>query len=873
MIRAWIALALLAVSWLFGLGYYQPANLLAWTIVCALGTLLSASRPGPMPSRRESYLALALLVPAVCLMPWPFRAGPLLLAVGLALFELAPADRRRPARLGFGALTAGVVLVVQSLVMLVYATQTARSHDLPGPLAKLVGGVATALGANAAADGSTVAIHSMREVHRLAATWDLFLDPATLCFYLGGLVLLGLEACRTLAPGRRWATWLRSARRFSLVIACWLPIRLGLLLALYIHRASAADFGNPLTVMNQFLSPWVLLGMLAGPVLLSWRLVRLETPEDEDKDASRSESRLVPIIRRWHLPAATALMLSAVGIVSFTFGWDPVGRPGSGRVMFMERHSTWEPSTKTYNTTEYGELASYNYGAIYDYCSRFFDMSHLLEENKIDDAKLAECDVLVIKTPTSRYSLEEVHAIERFVASGGGLLLVGDHTDVFLTSTYLNDVVRPFGFKYRSDLLFRVGSPYAELHEPEVIPHPILQHLPAMHFAGSCTIDPGGSLGRAVVQTAGMWSLPPDYHSENFFPEAEYRPEMRYGPFIQLWATRHGTGRVLAFTDSTIFSNFSTFEPGKAELMLGMLDWLNRQSPLDARPGRLALVALLLVAAAVFLVFSLLLMQGRETAWVVLLAAGMCGWSVGSALVVFGHHRAMPRPRPVRQLETVIIDRTVSEVPLCRGGFLQEDGTGYGLFEQWIPRLGYFTKRASGSAAFTGDALIVFCPTRSVSDDYRRELVDYVADGGNLLVVDSPDSVGSTANSLLWPFGITSDHSTPPSGKLGLLQIWPDIELAASCHITGGEPLMWVDDVPVAARVSHGKGTVMAIGFGSLLNDNNMGRQGTERAVWMLEPEPDTLLRYNLLFALVRGLVTGQPVVPPAGKDALAPAT
>ena len=56
---------------------------------------------------------------------------------------------------------------------------------------------------------------------------------------------------------------------------------------------------------------------------------------------------------------------------------------------------------------------------------------------------------------------------------------------------------------------------------------------------------------------------------------------MRYGAFNQLWATRHGSGRVLAWTDSTIFSNFSAFEPGKTELMLGMLEWLNRRSLLD----------------------------------------------------------------------------------------------------------------------------------------------------------------------------------------------------------------------------------------------------------------------------------------------------
>jgi len=41
MIRGWIATALLAGSWLFGLGYYQPANIVIW------GTLLL--RPAVLP--------------------------------------------------------------------------------------------------------------------------------------------------------------------------------------------------------------------------------------------------------------------------------------------------------------------------------------------------------------------------------------------------------------------------------------------------------------------------------------------------------------------------------------------------------------------------------------------------------------------------------------------------------------------------------------------------------------------------------------------------------------------------------------------------------------------------------------------------------
>ena len=97
----------------------------------------------------------------------------------------------------------------------------------------------------------------------------------------------------------------------------------------------------------------------------------------------------------------------------------------------------------------------------------------------------------------------------------------------------------------------------------------------------------------------------------------------------------------------------------------------------------------------------------------------------------------------------------------------------------------------------------------------------------------------------------------------------PALPVEASCEVLGGEPFMWVDRVPVAARALHKQGSVMAIGFGPVLNDTAMGGH------WMLTPDDDQLLRsdldpglltrYDLLFALLEGLIEKRPVVGPAG--------
>ncbi len=856
MIRVWIGTGLLAGSWLLGLGYYRPANWPVWVLTIVVGTLLMARAVDRLPDRRQLGTAFLMLLPVVWFMPLPYKVGPLLMAVGLAM-ELAPLARRWFDAVARSAVVAGTVLLAQSLTMLAYAAQTARSHELPWPLPRLVGAVAQLIGTDAATADTTVAVHGIREVHHLGATWDLLLDPATLCLFVGGLAMLGLTAWSRLPAERRWAWWLKSLRTLTLLFIAWLPIRLALVLGLYLHRAVRADPTVPPTVMDQFLGNWVQILLLLGPVLMAVRFMRM--PERTKAPSKQTLSEPPPSKPRT-LPAAIALACLAAGLVTFIVQWDPVGSRKAGRVMVVERHSTWEPTTRRYSTDWYGELASYNYAALYDFCGQYFEMSQLLESRKIDDDTLANHDVLIVKTPTARWSREEVEAVERFVAGGGGLMLVGDHTNVFKSGTYLNDLSRPFGFTFRDDLLFHVGTPYEQLYRRPLVPHPAVQNVPWMDFAVSCSIDPGRSSGRAAIQSHGMWNLPPAYHTENYHPQAEYRPEMRYGPFIQLWATRHGSGRVLAFTDSTIFSNFCVYQPGKAELFRNMVEWLNHGSPLNNRWTWLLLAVPLLLVAMAMLTAAEWLLRSRDGAWLSLLAAALLGWSAGSACAAATHACALPVPDNIRPLEHVVIDRTVSETPQSLGAFIRGEGAGYGLMEQWIPRLGYLTSRRKGDDAFSGDALVVLCPTRSASKQYRDRLVRFVSEGGKLLVVDSPENEGSTANSLLWPFDMGVSHAEPRRGLLKLPGDWPSIPLEAACEVTGGRPIATVNGLPVAATLNYNKGQVMVIGFGSLFNDASMGYN------WMVEPDAATRTRFDLLFELVRSLMSGRPVAKPPTK-------
>ncbi|MGQ9662907.1 MAG: hypothetical protein ACUVWX_11320, partial [Kiritimatiellia bacterium] len=738
------------------------------------------------------------------------------------LLRIAPIPRRWPARLGSAFLNAAAILLVQTAVILLYRKLTAWEHDLPPILAHGVEWIARLAGSETAYGGRQIALFTMRKVHQLAPTWELLLDPVTACFFAGGITALLL---------RRKNVGLL-VLRFVLTIAIWLPLRCGFLVGLFMHRALITDYDAPLRLMAQFWSPWLLLALAFVPIPAVMRIsaapaASVETPASAERSPLR---------------AIVSLLLLAAGVAVVTLGtfWDPVGRRKAGRVLIDEYHSTWEPTTRPFDTTWYGHKSGYNYACLYDYCSRFYEMGRIT--NRIDQALLTNCDVLILKVPTAPYAAEEVTAIVKFVERGGGLLLIGEHTDVFLTSTHLNQVARKFGFEFRSDCLFGLEEAFVQRYRPPFVPHPAVRLVEDLDFAVSCSIRPQSWRGRAAILDTGLWSLPADYHASNFYPQVEDRADARYGAFIELWATRHGKGRILAFGDSTIFSNFSLFEPGKSELLLGVLEWLNHGNRYGDPRFVLWTLGLILVVTAV-------VVRPRSLETVLFLGTGLLAWAAVAG-ICRSHYFAVSLPRPVRPLTVVSVDRTISDALLSRCGFIQGTSQGFGIFEQWILRLGYFTTRRSGVEVFRGDLVIFFAPSRWPTLEFRSALLDYVANGGTVLVLDSALNEKSTANSLLAPFGLAFDQDVSLEGTLQTPEGWPAVPVMATRTIKGGEPFVSLDGRPVAAVARYGKGLVAGVGFGARFNDENMGVT--------TELEPDESLRrvFDLQFSLLRWLVS-----------------
>jgi hypothetical protein len=97
------------------------------------------------------------------------------------------------------------------------------------------------------------------------------------------------------------------------------------------------------------------------------------------------------------------------------------------------------------------------------------------------------------------------------------------------------------------------------------------------------------------------------------------------------------------------------------------------------------------------------------------------------------------------------------------------------------------------------------------------------------------------------------------TGVLTAAGPWPGLQVEHAAEVSGGQRIASLDGGPaVAATIRHGKGLVMAIGFGSLFNDARMGNQ------WWHYPDETERTRYEFLFSLLRCVLEDKPVAKPA---------
>jgi len=725
-------------------------------------------------------------VAVACIACLPFISAELRIAAGVVAIGAAIAMLRAKGarRIGGGIAASGLLSLLLVGATGLFVRFAASAHEA-APLRILETWMAKLLGMGTATVGREIILPAGSRFVPAVPSWDQF------GLLYGVLIVVSVVGFAALTQGSRGLARV-AVRSIALTIA-YLGARHFVLLLVALEMARPSVFWVPSVVLPTLVPLFLLLVRVAG-VRAEWNA----TPLLQGGDLSPRRAAV----------ATTAVVVGTL-LVSLAFLLAPAGARSDGRVLFDEAHGEWESTSRAMDTEWYGLASTYNYDSLYRWLDDYYEVGRVT--GRIDCADLQRGDTLILKTPSIPYTPNEVDAITAHVRRGGGLLVIGDHTNVFGTTSVLNPVLAPFGLRLGYDATYRLRDGGFTVYESRGTADPILQHIAQFDFLTSCSLY-GGAFTLPVIYDARILANVADYSTPNFFPESRVALTSTFGAFLQAGAVEAGRGRVVAFTDSTCFSNFSLHMDGYTGFLLGTIEYLRRENPLPGwRPMATALGG---IAAAGGL--AIWAASRRRSAVIVGLVSVLVGCGAAAGVTAALHRAAYPVPSPRKDVPYVYFDLSESRArieaqPSVTGPLSSR--AAFNTFFTWTQRAGLVPTLVKGEARALaeGRPYVILNPTGPPGSS-RERLVDYVRNkGGSLVLMGDPVRDEEALEGYCALFGLTlvpnqSQSLILSTGEVSSSKISPAQTVYTSVARIGAGRVVVVSDSVAFSDLSLGGG-------------------------------------------------------------------
>jgi len=792
----WLGVLFLSASWLFFIPQFTPPNLIAGTLCVVLGIICTILGIWCVEQQHPDVRYTVLLIPillALLVVPFPYTLGLLVLAFGL-LVMLFTSHLGRFQAVPFGLLLSGLLLLLQTMVFPFSVSFVSHGHRLD-LLSPIVSFLANLLGFSTSANNGLLFIQTLQQTYPVTITWEKLGFSLLLNLFLGALVLFVLFYEKR--------TTLKHLIIFFVAAVPYLLLRFLVLLALYGNTRDLSIFWDPLMTLLSFLPFALLLMKLLTFTGLPGR--RLQIPALS--------------LHKKHFAALLLVFLLGFSLTGAFLFQDPDSMK-QGRVLIDEYHSQWEDTRRPLDTDWYGLLSTYNYYSWAQWLQHHYSVQ-INSDSLLTESLLGTCDVLILKCPTESYTASEIDSITAFVEKGGGLYLIGDHTNVFGMNTFLNQLAEQFGIRYRTDATYELGTGNLSVYETDpLFSHPVMRHVTQFEFMTSCTLEPtsvSASLRMEnIIIGNRLISEPGTYATENFFRESLSSPDAEFGYLLQAAAIKHGAGRVVAFTDSTVFSSFCVFTDGYPPFTLGVIDYLNRTNSAPNQNLILFVLSFLLLVSLFILLRSV---PKSIILWMVLFA-GLLAFCIAAPLCSYHTDLSYPLHMPQTDHTQVCFEQQHSSmnVSLKPTSSLGTDPSNFGTFYVWTQRLGLIPSLEPTllEATKNGEIVVIFNPIVAFTEQDIQLLTTFLERGGRLLVLDSIRNPCSTANEVLGNYGVwitTTTRDSPLLQNMSQNDSDNDSQMPVGTittpylTITGGTPLLTNTDSDVAASLSEFENT------------------------------------------------------------------
>ncbi len=442
---------------------------------------------------------------------------------------------------------------------------------------------------------------------------------------------------------------------------------------------------------------------------------------------------------------------------------------------------------------------------------------------------LAGYDILVLINRSASMSQEERDTIADFVATGGGLLVLGDHTSMFVDPTdfavgrdYLNEVLAFTGIQFRVDSAEPTGIGWRGKLELSSWPLDL-----SWFNATEVGISVGASLttsGTAAPIVTGRYAFSDqaDPEAPGYLGNREYELGERVGDLTLVAAQQFEAGRVVVFGDTSSFQYLAISRTH--QFVEAVVSWLVSDRPSLQDVMHWCGVAGLALGGVLFLVLA----RRSPGNLVVLSLAVLLGLTVGSLVDPF-----VWGSREVEALESAlpyaIIDTEHS--PLVSVGGYTEDSLDGLVINLRRNGLASFFEPLSSQLTRESDMIVLVAPTRRLSDRVVVELREYMEHGGHVLVSAGYRS-WTQVSPLLSKFGLRIRNL--PLGPVPYVE--ESSEEASGPQFSDAFPIIWegtatesLYSVQIGDQRFHlvvltpvGSGGLITIADGSFLLNKNL---------------------------------------------------
>jgi hypothetical protein len=464
-----------------------------------------------------------------------------------------------------------------------------------------------------------------------------------------------------------------------------------------------------------------------------------------------------------------------------------------------------------------------------------FEVTVVEDIEKLPDL-IDQARTLVIISPAEILPPELHERIWEFVKAGGGLLVMGDHTDIFGTRRPLNSLLAPINIAFNFDSAYAARKPWRYSYEN--FPHPVTNALDRVNdvlgYGTGASLSIKAPSYPVIVGKYGF-SDKGNYANSGrgaFLGDYAYQRDEQLGDVVLVAGAGYGRGKVLVFGDTSSFQNVSV--PYSYPFLADVFTWLSSRDVLNHTA--FTFLAFVLIALAVMA----LILGGK-----VKQPVAMTVTALTLTVSVFVSAELTPSTK----VPKIVPDRShhVAYVDASHIGSFRvehwEDESIDGLLVN-LSRNGYLPvimREFSPEWLQASQVYVSISPTRSYSKDEIPALERFVTEGGTaLLAVGYEESAG--AQKLLGHFGFrigpmplgaapitdfipTGEEFQKIMKEPHFMEAWPVEITDGAAHTV----LYSYKGFPIVVAKNHGRGRIIVIGDTRFLHDKTLEN---EKAAW-----------------------------------------